>query len=50
MTIDDVIEGARLQGIDDLGKVKLGVLEPDGRFSFIQFQPEQHEEPEHKGA
>jgi uncharacterized membrane protein YcaP (DUF421 family) len=50
LTIDDVIEGARLQGIDDLAKVKLGVLEPDGRFSFIQFQPEQHEEPEHKGA
>jgi uncharacterized membrane protein YcaP (DUF421 family) len=50
LTIDDVIEGARLQGIDDLAKVRLGVLEPDGRFSFIQFQPEQHEEPEHKGA
>lgn len=50
LTIDDVIEGARLQGIDDLAKVRLGVLEPDGRFSFIQFQPEQHEEPEHKGT
>ena len=50
LTIDDVIEGARLQGIDDLAKVRLGVLEPDGRFSFIQFQPEQHEEPEHRGT
>lgn len=50
LSIDDVIEGARLQGIDDLAKVKLGVLEPDGRFSFIQVQPEQHEEPEHRGT
>jgi uncharacterized membrane protein YcaP (DUF421 family) len=50
LSVDDVIEGARLQGIDDLGKVKLGVLEPDGRFSFIQFQPQQHEEPEHKAT
>lgn len=48
LSIDDVIEGARLQGIDDLGKVRLGVLEPDGRFSFIQFRGEQHEEPERK--
>jgi uncharacterized membrane protein YcaP (DUF421 family) len=36
LTIDDVIESAREQGIDDLGKVKLAVLEPDGKFSFIQ--------------
>jgi uncharacterized membrane protein YcaP (DUF421 family) len=36
LTIDDVIEGAREQGIDDMGKVKLAVLEPDGKFSFIQ--------------
>lgn len=36
LTIDDVIESARQQGIDDLGKVTLAVLEPDGKFSFIQ--------------
>jgi uncharacterized membrane protein YcaP (DUF421 family) len=36
LTVDDVIEGAREQGIDDLGKVKLAVLEPDGKFAFIQ--------------
>jgi uncharacterized membrane protein YcaP (DUF421 family) len=36
LTTDDVIESAREQGIDDLGKVKLAVLEPDGKFSFIQ--------------
>jgi uncharacterized membrane protein YcaP (DUF421 family) len=36
LSIDDLIEGAREQGIDDLGKVKMAVLEPDGKFSFIR--------------
>ena len=35
LTLDELKEGARNQGIDDLGKVRLGVLEPDGKFSFI---------------
>jgi uncharacterized membrane protein YcaP (DUF421 family) len=34
---EELLEGAREQGIDDLAKVRLGVLEPDGRFSFIKF-------------
>lgn len=33
---DEVLEEARLQGIDDLGSVKVGVLEADGKFSFIR--------------
>ena len=33
---DEVLEQARLQGIDDLGSVKVGVLEADGKFSFIR--------------
>jgi uncharacterized membrane protein YcaP (DUF421 family) len=44
LTIDDVIESAREQGIDDLGKVKLAVLEPDGKFSFIQRDGEDKQE------
>ena len=36
LTVDDIIEGAREQGIDDLGKIRLAVLEPDGKFSFIR--------------
>ena len=48
LTIDDVIESAREQGIDDLGKVKLAVLEPDGKFSFIQRDDEEHHEDEKK--
>jgi len=50
LTIDDVIESAREQGIDDLGKVKLAVLEPDGKFSFIQRGDEEHHEDEKKSV
>jgi uncharacterized membrane protein YcaP (DUF421 family) len=35
MTVDELQEDARNQGIDDLAKVKLGVLEPDGKVSFL---------------
>jgi uncharacterized membrane protein YcaP (DUF421 family) len=35
MTREEVMEAARNQGIDDLAKVKLGVLEPDGKLSFL---------------
>lgn len=35
-------EALREQGIDDLSTVRIGVLEPDGRFSFFT---EQHHEP-----
>ena len=36
VTMDELLEGARNQGIPDLGDIRLGVLEPDGKFSFIQ--------------
>lgn len=44
--VDEVKEAARNQGIADLAEVRCGVLEPDGRFSFIkadgaQTQPEE---------
>jgi uncharacterized membrane protein YcaP (DUF421 family) len=45
LSIDEVIEGAREQGIDDLGKVKMAVLEPDGKFSFIR-RDGQEEQPD----
>ncbi len=32
---DEVIESARNQGIDSIADIRYGVLEPDGRFSFI---------------
>ena len=34
--LDDLKESARNQGIGDLADVKLAILEPDGRFSFIR--------------
>ena len=36
MSLDEVKEAARNQGIEDLAKVKLGVLEPDGKLSFLK--------------
>jgi uncharacterized membrane protein YcaP (DUF421 family) len=38
---DELMEGMREQGIDDLSKVKFGVLEPDGKYSF--FTQEEHQ-------
>jgi uncharacterized membrane protein YcaP (DUF421 family) len=48
LTVDDVIESAREQGIDDLGKIRLGVLEPDGKFSFIKRDGSDQAEDEDK--
>ncbi len=36
VTLDEVREEARNQGIADLDDVEFGVLEPDGRFSFLR--------------
>src|SRR5205085_7963320 len=36
MPIDEIIEAAREQGVDDLSKIKLAVLEVSGKISIIQ--------------
>jgi uncharacterized membrane protein YcaP (DUF421 family) len=36
LSVEEVMQEARNQGIDDLAKVRVGVLEADGRFSFLQ--------------
>lgn len=36
LTEDEVREAAREQGIGDLADVKVGVIEADGKFSFIK--------------
>jgi uncharacterized membrane protein YcaP (DUF421 family) len=36
LTLDEVHAAARQEGIDDLSSVELGVLEPDGKFSFLK--------------
>jgi uncharacterized membrane protein YcaP (DUF421 family) len=46
LKLEEVEEGAREQGIDDLAKVKLAILEPDGKMSFIQEDGEQHDQPD----
>jgi uncharacterized membrane protein YcaP (DUF421 family) len=38
---DELFEALREQGIEDVGKVRIGVLEPDGKFSF--FTEEDHQ-------
>lgn len=41
----EVLEAARSQGIADLSTVTLGVLEPDGRFSFLKAEDDDEERP-----
>ena len=36
MPLDELHEAARQEGIDDLDKVRVAVLEPSGRISFIK--------------
>jgi uncharacterized membrane protein YcaP (DUF421 family) len=36
MPVDELHEAARQEGIDDLDKVRVAVLEPSGRISFIK--------------
>jgi uncharacterized membrane protein YcaP (DUF421 family) len=36
LTLDEICEAARNQGIADLAEVDIGVLEPDGKFSFLK--------------
>jgi uncharacterized membrane protein YcaP (DUF421 family) len=44
-TLDDVHEAAREQGIGNLRDVRLGILEPDGKFSFIRADSERPSQP-----
>ena len=40
VTEEEVVEGARKQGIANLDDVKFAVLEPDGKFSFVTDDPD----------
>ncbi|MGH9264595.1 MAG: DUF421 domain-containing protein [Acidimicrobiales bacterium] len=52
LTLDEVREEARNQGITDLADVDLAVLEPDGKFSFMKMSggngDQQGSEQKHK--
>lgn len=43
--LDEVLEAARNQGIRDLTEVQVGIIEPDGRFSFLRYGT-----PQRRGA
>jgi uncharacterized membrane protein YcaP (DUF421 family) len=36
VVLDEVLESARNQGISNLRDIQLGILEPDGKFSFLE--------------
>jgi len=36
ITLDELCEEARNQGITDLADIEIGVVEPDGKFSFLK--------------
>jgi uncharacterized membrane protein YcaP (DUF421 family) len=40
VSITELEEAARMEGIGDLGSVKFGVLEADGKFSFVSKRPD----------
>ena len=48
LELDEIKEAAREQGIPDLSGVRVAILEPDGKLSFIQDQPEQQPQDDHK--
>lgn len=46
LTLDEVLEAAREQGIKDLDQVEVAILDPDGKFAFITVEREQHRRDE----
>ena len=37
LTLGELCESARNQGIADLAEIRIAILEPDGKFSFLKF-------------
>jgi uncharacterized membrane protein YcaP (DUF421 family) len=46
LDIEELMEAARAQGIADLREVAIGLLEPDGKFSFIKVDRSGDQPPE----
>jgi uncharacterized membrane protein YcaP (DUF421 family) len=44
LTIEEIKEAARNQGIDNLREVKLGILEPDGKLSFLLLEDREEQQ------
>ena len=47
LTLEELKDAAREQGVVDLSEVKLGILEAEGRFSFLR--EEGRRSPDHEG-
>jgi uncharacterized membrane protein YcaP (DUF421 family) len=50
ITLEELKAGARNQGIGDLAEVTIGILESDGKFSFLTRKGDQHPPPEKQDA
>ena len=50
VTVDELKGELHQQGIEDIGQVKAVYIEPDGRFSVIKADQEQHQEPERRAT
>ena len=50
LPLDEIKDAARAQGIADLAKIKLGILEPGGSFSFLQDGSTEQQEGEQPSA
>jgi uncharacterized membrane protein YcaP (DUF421 family) len=46
LTREEILTEAREQGIEDLAEVKVAILEPDGKFSFIKTKGDDDPPPE----
>jgi len=45
-SVSELHEAMREQGIDDVRQVRVGVLEPDGKLSFVKYDGEQQPAPD----
>ena len=50
LTLDDVRDAAREQGIASLNDVAIGILEPSGKFSFLTREVEAHAQRENRDS
>lgn len=50
LTLEELHEEARKQGIVDVADVRLGVLEPDGKMSFLGAEDDRHQSDDHEAA
>jgi uncharacterized membrane protein YcaP (DUF421 family) len=47
---EEIMNEARKSGIDDMGKIKFAVLEPDGKISIVPMEGEESSSPPEEGG